>query len=283
MFTNQPVLNLIAWGSLILAGATQASGQHVTTPGVPQVRQFLQQTSLSEVRTSQLLGIPLSDCRHVIDLMMQNQLRARMGTNGTEQLHLPHLSVGLQPGDLQLTGVHLVCDGDHLKGPIFQLGIKNCSNVPIGNFHISAVGVLCRIQPHSPAATICIPRMEAGEETQIQIQLPVTCMAMGPLHQQIAYDTLVVAIDSFDTLLECDELNNLQILKRGEIPLLAPVAPVVEQTEIAPVAPAPPVPSPAPNVAPAPEKSPLDDIDLDQLDLGNGDETQEVQSLRFPR
>ena len=287
MFTNQPVLTLVAWGSLIMAGVSASAqvagpaGQAVA-PGVPQVRQFLQQQPLSDVRASQLLGIPLSNCQHVIELMMHNRLRGRLGVNGTEQLHLPHLSVGLQPGDLQLTDVHLVCDGDHLKGPIFQLGLKNCSNVPIGNFHVSLVGVLCQIQPHSPSATICIPRMEAGEQTQIQIQLPVTCMAMGPLQQRVAFDTLVVAVDSFDILLECDELNNVQILRRGEIPLLTPV---VAQTPVAPAAPAPqatPVAPAPPAPAPAPErKSPLDDIDLDQLDLDSGD-GQQARSLRFP-
>lgn len=285
MFTNQPILTLLTWGSLIMAGVSasaQVAGPagQVAAPGVPQVRQFLQQQPLADVRASQLLGMPLSNCQHVIELMMHNRVRGRLGVNGTEQLHLPHLSVGLQPGDLQLTDIHLVCDGDHLKGPIFQLGLKNCSNVPIGNFHVSLVGVLCRIQPHSPSATICIPRMEAGEQTQIQIQLPVTCMAMGPVHQQAAFDTLVVAVDSFDVLLECDELNNVQILRRGEIAVLAPV---VQPAPAGPAAPAPQVTPVAPAApAPAPERqSPLDEIDLDQLDLGSGEE-QQARSLRFP-
>lgn len=257
---------------LVAQGPTQPAG-------IPQVRQFLQQSNINDVRSHQVLGIPTSHCGHVIDLMMKNQMRSRLRTNGTEQLHLPHLTVGLQPGDLELLCIHLVCDGDAHQGPIFQIGMKNNSRVPIGNFRVSLVGVLCQIHPHSPSATVCIPRMEAGEETQIQIQLPVNCMSMGPLHQQAEFDTVIVALDSHDELLECDELNNVQILKRTEVSLLGTqqiqVQPV-PQTQVAPA----PVPTP-----PAPEEapSPLDGIDLDKLDLGQGGEESEAQSLLLRR
>ena len=48
MFTNQPILTRLTWGSLIMAGVSasaQVAGPagQVAAPGVPQVRQFLQQ------------------------------------------------------------------------------------------------------------------------------------------------------------------------------------------------------------------------------------------------
>lgn len=251
----------------------------VQPAGLPQVRQFLQQTKLNDVRSQQVLGIPSSNCSHVIDLMMRNQMRSRFQTNGPERVHLPHLTVGLRPGDLELVGIHLAHEGDAHNGPIFQIGMRNNSTVPIGNFRVSVVGVLCQIHVHSPSATICIPRMEAGEETQIQIQLPVDCMSMGPLHQRTEFDTVIVALDSHDELLECDELNNVQILKRAEVGLLVPQPIRVQPVPQTPVAPAP-IPSP-----PMPEKSPspLEGIDLDKLDLGQSDEESEVQSLLLQR
>lgn len=287
MLRHQPALALAAMGLVIAAscqpavaqlrpGAQQPIAQQpVQRAGIPQVRKFLQQSNINDVRRLQVLGIPTSHCGHVIDLMMKNQMRSRLQINGTEQLHLPHLTIGLNPGDLELLCIHLVCDGDAQAGPIFQIGMKNNSRVPIGNFRVSLVGVLCQIQPHSPSATVCIPRMEAGEETQIQIQLPVNCMTMGPLHQQAEFDTVIVALDSHDELLECDELNNVQILKRAEVGLLVTQQPV-QPLPVAPApAPAPPTPAPAP--------SPLDGIDLDKLDLAPGGDESEAQSLLLRR
>jgi len=251
----------------VSANVGQTMGQQpaaLVQATTPQVRQFLQPSNPDGIRNSQVLGIPTSHCGHVIDLLMTNRMRRQTGYTGDGEVMLPHLTAGLKPGDLQILCVSLVCDGDACKGPIFQIGMKNNSCVPVGNFKVSVVGVQCQIHVHSPTATVCIPRMEAGEETHIQVQLPVTCMCMGPIGQQAAFDTLIVALDSYDELLECDELNNVQILKRAEIGLLVAAAPA-EVVESAPVAPEPPAPAPESPQEKAP--SPLDGLDLDNLDL----------------
>jgi len=88
-----------------------------------------------------------------------------------------------------------------------------------------------------------------------------------------------VALDSYDELLECDELNNVRILKREEIGLLVVETPApADFVESVPATPAPVDVAPA---VPAPEvpqdraPSPLDGLDLDNLDLNQS------QSLRF--
>lgn len=279
MRSRHSALKLVAMGMIISASIGQVQAQQETVPaqaGTPQIRQFLQPANTDLLRNSQVLGIPTSHCGHVIDLLMANRLRQQAGHAGYGEVQLPHLTVGLQPGDLELQCVHLVCDGDAHQGPIFQIGMKNNSCVPIGNFSVSVVGVLCQIQVHSPTATVRIPRMEAGEETQIQIQLPVGCMSMGLVGQQAAFDTLIVAVDSYDEMLECDELNNVQILNRAEIGLLVAETPVPDTT--APVNPAPADPAPAvptPEVPQDGDTSPLDGLDLDNLDLN------QAQSLLF--
>lgn len=267
-------LKLCAMGIAISVSFGQAMAQE-TAPVqtvAPQVRQFLQPDNLDYIRNSQVLGIPTSDCGHVIDLLEMNRLRRQTGYTGEGEIFLPHLTVGTKPGDLELLCVNLVCEGDACKGPIYQIGMRNNSCVPIGNFKVSIVGVLCQIHVHSPSATICIPRMEPGEETQIQIQLPVTCMCMGPIGQQCAFDTLVVALDCCDDLLECNELNNVQILKRSEIALLVAEAPApVDTVDVAPAAPAPAEAAPAPQET---TPSPLDDLDLDNLNLSDPQNAQ---------
>jgi len=280
MLFHRSARTLVAMGFLFAVGLSHA-----------QAQQFLQPANAQYLQHSQVLGIPTSHCGHVIDLLMTNRMRQQSNQVGTPEVHLPHLTVGTKTGDLELLCVHLVCDGDATKGPVFQISMRNNSTVPIGNFRVSVVGVIGQIQVHSPTATIRIPRMECGEETQIQVQLPVTCMSMHCASGAAEFDTVFVALDSFDQLVECDELNNVQILTRCDVPLLvaetAPSTPVpsapaespgvVAPGVTAPAAPAPDVPapvSPAPDT-PAPETSPLDNLDLDTLDLG------EAQSLLF--
>lgn len=225
-------------------------------------------------RTSQVLGVPSSYCGHVIDLMMRTRMLQQAGQCGhVGEVFMPHLSVGLKPGDLELLGVHLVCDGDATKGPVFEVAMRNNSNVPVGNFRVSLVGVHGRINVHSPSTTICVPRIEACQESRVQIQLPITCMTMC----QGGFDTLVVALDSFDDLIECNEVNNLLIVPRCDVALHVQQTVVPGAPAATPVAPATPAP-PAPGIQSAPvesaptspqDKSPLDDIDVDDLATGS--------------
>jgi hypothetical protein len=272
-------VKLFAMGALLAVSVGRAEAQQANVvpslaPTAP-VATALQPFNADHLRTSQVLGIPTSYCGHVINLLMTNRMRQSFGNAGshTASVYAPHLSVGLTPGDLELLCVQLVSDGDPCNGPVFEISMRNNSQIPIGNFRISVVGVLGRIHMHAPTATIRIPRMDAGCETQVQVQLPVTCMSMGAPGQLCQFDTLIVAVDSFDELLECNELNNVQILTRADIPLLveaAAVPPVVVES-----VPAQPLPS-APNtvVPQTPQEktpSPLDDIDLDDLFPGDAD------------
>jgi hypothetical protein len=279
MITQKLALKAIALGIVATASIGQSMAQQETVltqqPAAPQIQTFMQPDNLNELRQSQVLGFPTSHCGHVIDLMMTNRMRQQTNQVGTPEIYLPHMTVGTKTGDLELLCVNLVCDGDHCKGPVFQIGMRNNSTVPIGNFQVSLVGVLGQIHVHSPTMTVRIDRMECGEEKHVQVQLPVTCMSMHCATGTAAFDSLVVALDSYDELLECNELNNIQILKRCDIGVLVTETVVVAPTEVAP-GPAPVAPVPA---APL-ESSPLDNLDLDNLDnLDLGD----AKNLLFRR
>ncbi|HIF01332.1 MAG TPA: hypothetical protein EYG03_05890 [Planctomycetes bacterium] len=273
MNIHRQTVKLFAMGALLAVSVGQAKAQQANllpslAPTAP-IGTALQPVNTGHIRTSQVLGIPTSYCGHVIDLLMTNRMRQSFGHAGNHavQVYAPHLSVGLTPGDLELLCVQLISEGDSCNGPVFQISMKNNSQMPIGNFRISVVGVLGQIHMHSPTATIAVPRIEAGCELLVQVQLPVTCMLMGVPGQQVPFDTLIVAVDSFDELLECDELNNVQILTRADIPLLVVVSaapPVaVESVPAQPAEPAPEAVVPQTPQENAP--SPLDNIDLDDL------------------
>ena len=57
---------------------------------------------------------------------------------------------------------------------------------------------------------------------QIRVQLPVEAWAMGNRDGQVfGYQTIIVAIDAFDELVETNEANNLKVFHRSEIPIEA--------------------------------------------------------------
>ncbi len=229
----------------------------------------------ADPRTSQVLGVPESHCGHVIDLLIHNRVRQQSGAVGAELasgLLLSQPPSGNQFGDLELVDVLLVTDGGPGIGPVIQVTVRNTSDISVGSFQISIVGVLGQIHAHCPTARGTVTQIPAGEVASFQLQLPASAMAMGFQGEPTAsFDTIVVAIDSFDELMEANELNNVRIIRRGELPLLTPalVAEVVTTT----MTPSTPVPSahatPADTAIPSPDQptSPLDGIKFEDLQL----------------
>jgi hypothetical protein len=228
---------------------------------------------------SQIFACQESHCGHVIDLLIRNRLRQQTGTFGAE------LAPGLvlsappafpQPGDLELLNVSLVSDGTPAQGPVIQLDIRNNSAVAVGCFQISVAGVLGQIHAHSPTIRGTVSQIGAGCVSQFQLQLPASAMALSLSGQQpVPFDTLVVAIDSFDELLEANELNNVRIIRRVELLPVAVVSPVSGIPEVASPAVSPALPDvpattpPADTAIPSPEQpaSPLDSFMLDDGQL----------------
>jgi hypothetical protein len=251
--------------------------QQVTQPMVPiaGTSPFTQTTLLSDVRLNHVLGLPTSHCGHMIDLLHSNRVRQGLGQLGDfpQTYSLPHEIAGAISGDLELSAVYLVSDGTPSCGPVFDIALCNHSRVAIGSFRISIVGVLGCIQVHSPTTTIRVSGMNVGQQLHVQMQLPVTCMTMGPAGTQPApFDTLVVAIDSFDEWVERVELNNVRVISRPEIGLLIAEIPVAVTTAPDVRAEAEPAQEPT-DAAP----SPLDSFDFDDLDLDSADES----AIRF--
>lgn len=229
-------------------------------------------TTFADPRTSQILGVPESHCGHVIDLLIRNRMRQQSGAVGAELA--PGLLLSRPPssnqfGDLELVDVHLVTDGGPGCGPVIQVTVRNTSAVAIGNFQISIVGVLGQIHAHCPTVRGTVTQIPAGAIAPFQLQLPASSMTMGFQGQPTTpFDTVVVAIDSFDELLEANELNNVRIIRRGELPPLTP-PPVIETVTQAVVPATPEATAPADTAIPSPSQpaSPLDGIKFEDLQL----------------
>lgn len=238
-------------------------------------------TVAADPGAAHVLGLGRFDCGHVIDLLLHNTARRRHGVMGLHVTPEDQLLGAPAVGDLKLLDVHLVSPATADCGPTFQVRIHNDSEVAASRFHITLVAVLGHIQPHSPCATLAVPCLKPDEIGCFQIQLPLAAQGMGRLDgQPLPFNKLVVAVDSFDELVECDELNNVAVLKRGEIALLevpaaeAPAEAVPPSTQPAPDAEAQPDREGEPAPAPAdPVRPPSPRIDLDELDLDEADQS----------
>lgn len=203
-------------------------------------------------------------CEYVIDLLFRNQFRQQSGAIGTELA--PGLMVSAPPsatvpGDLELLNVALLSDGSPTQGPVVEVIVRNNSQIAVEGFQISVVGVVGQMHAQCPTARGLVSQIAAGSVGQFQMQLPVIEISNGSQAQQPApFETLVVAIDSFDELLEANELNNVRIIRRAE--LLAIAGPPMSMAQGIPVAPNGLPSSPADMAIPStpPSLSPLDSL-----------------------
>ena len=203
-------------------------------------------------------------CEYVIDLLFRNQFRQQSGAIGTELapgLMLSAPPSATVPGDLELLNVALLSDGSPTQGPVVEVIVRNNSQIAVEGFQISVVGVVGQMHAQCPTARGLVSQIAAGSVGQFQMQLPVIGISNGSQALQPApFETLVVAIDSFDELLEANELNNVRIIRRAE--LLAIAGPPMSMAQGIPVAPNGLPSSPADMAIPStpPSLSPLDSL-----------------------
>ena len=259
-------------------GPGQAAFQNPAPPATPQQSEpsglailgGAMQSGVASVPAQQSLTTLNYDSGHVIQLLMANKFRQNTYQNGTELA--PGLMLGSpwqqEIGDLELLCVH--CDGtvDPRNGPVFEVTLRNNSQENLEHVVLSAVAVLGQIHDQSPTSVVSIRQIGATETISIRIQLPASSMVMGPVGSPVQpFETLVVAVDSLDELIESNELNNVSILRRGEIPMV-PVAVVAPAVSAVNPQLAVPSLSSVPAIA-APEEakpsSPLDAIDPDKF------------------
>jgi hypothetical protein len=177
------------------------------------------------VTTSQLLH-PGSRCDHVIGLMHRHGVNNSVDRTATHSM-LHHSRFGpmvipdTELGDLEVVQVNQIAHEDPACGPKLAVIVRNQSCRAICNFHVSAVAVFGRICPTSPNATVAVEQIAPGETLEVLLPLPIEALAMGNRNGQvIGFQTLVVAIDSLDQLVETNEANNLKAFDIAEVPFV---------------------------------------------------------------
>lgn len=249
-----------------------------------------------------------SRCGHVINMLMQKHMHEQFFGDNAPRVQRAAPLVALDPfgrpvmvnrrmGDLRLLNVEMVADATPEMGPLYSIVLHNDSDRIAQDFRVSLVAVHGGILPNSPTVTMNVDEIEAGATEVLQVQMPPQCLAIEIAGQAaMPFDTLVVAIDSFDELMEADELNNVAVLQRTNIVVIGATTETTVTTEagpgqeVAPAGAAPAVAAPVesePGVNPpgendAPEgnagPAPVDKLDLDNLDL---DEEEEAETSFF--
>ncbi len=168
-------------------------------------------------------------CDHVISMMLKHGVNNRFDrSEASRLLHSTSIiPTGLplcELGDLELVQVSQLSTAPNC-GPRVAVQLMNRSNRKVGNFHVTAVAVFGQIRPDSPCVTTEVTELEAGAIVEVTLQLPVEAYAMGNRNgQPLAFQTLVIAIDSFDAMIESDESNNIRAIGASELPEVQSVA-----------------------------------------------------------
>ena len=206
-------------------------------------------------------------CGHVISMMLKHGVNNRFDRSEASRLLqsttiLPNGLPASEVGDLDIVQVSRLNSAANC-GPRVAVQLMNCSNRKVGRFHVTAVAVFGHIRPDSPNATLEVAELEAGAILEVQLQLPIEAYAMGNRNgTPMGFQTLIVAIDSFDVLLESDESNNVLALNASEMPVEQPVAvtQAVEMLQSSELGAAPTVQTQMPRVVDSPVERP----DLEQ-------------------
>ncbi len=263
----------VAGGAVAAGGTTVVAGSTTVVAGSTSV---VAQPLMSRAQRHWLVARTLHHCMFFSDAQPHVIHRAELFPIG-----FPHPFIAPPVGDLELVSVGMVADGLADKGPIYRISLKNNSTLAARHFRVSLIATLGEIARMSPVVTMNIDELAAGTVGHIDVQLPHGVMTLGPQGQPGPFTTLIAAIDSFDELMETDELNNVATFTRGEIAVIeaaveAPAAATAAPAAVsAPAAAAAPAPAAAAPAAPA-ESAPADSApmgaapapqDRDELDL----------------
>jgi hypothetical protein len=245
-----------------------------------------------------------SRCGHVIEMLMQQHLHTQFFGGDAPNVPLAQPVVAFDPfgrpiamrrlGDLRLVSVEMITDATPEMGPLYEVTLLNDSVRCAEDFRVTLVAVHGGILPNSPTVTMNVDQIAAGGMATLQVQMPPQCLAIAVAGQAAApFDMLVVAIDSFDELMEENELNNVAVLQRSDIVIEGATTETAVTTEavqstVTPAAPAddPAAAAPAEGEPVAPESgatAPAEPEDDDKLNFDNLglDEADEAESTFF--
>lgn len=194
-------------------------------------------------------------------------------------------------GDLQLLSLQQL-SGNPAEPPLYRVSFKNLSRFAATNFRVSIIATNGRVNRLSPVVSAEIEELAADAIANIDLRVPATALTLGPANAPVAFDTVIVVLDSLNVLAETNEWNNVTQFVRTDIVTVEVTETTASSTAVAappgaagtvapavvPARPAAPnaapsvAPNPAPNVAPmsppqaAPDANNGNGVSIEEID-----------------
>jgi hypothetical protein len=122
-------------------------------------------------------------------------------------------------GDVVLVNVEELPVADPVCAPTFVVTLSNSSFRVLRDLDVSIVAILGPLTPDDPTTTVRLAEIPAGTTVEVNVTLPVEALAMGRNGAMaVGFQKLLVAVDSRDRFAEVDEVNNLRLLARVNVP-----------------------------------------------------------------
>jgi hypothetical protein len=175
-------------------------------------------------------------------------------------------------GDLKLISVQQIGSPPG-EPPMYRVTFINHSRFAAENFRVSIIATNGRIQRNSPVASADISELAGDAIANVDIRVPAAALTLGPANAPVAFDTLVVVLDSLNVLAETNEWNNVAQFVRTEIVTVAVTETATTAAPAAVAAPASPAPAVAPMGPATPNVTPMSPPQA-APDAGNGNGNQ---------
>lgn len=166
---------------------------------------------------------PAAPCDHVIQMLLRYGVNNQLNRNSGSKLVNHSLVTGgtnlaSELGDLEILQVNALPPTGPSSGPRFAITVLNQSGIEARDFFIATVAILGQIQPNSPISNVKVDRIGPGEALEVTVQLPAEALTMGRYNgNALSYDKLIVAVDCFNRIIECDEANNVRLFEYGQV------------------------------------------------------------------
>jgi hypothetical protein len=132
-----------------------------------------------------------------------------------------------QPIDLEVLEVRQLDRGDMARnlGPAYRVMLRNKSGAAVmQQFNVALIASLGRMPSADSAyATLRVGGLEAGQALSVDLRLPAKAYKLGlnAEGQSVPFSWLLTAIDTDQEVSQADRANDIMILNRSEIVMLA--------------------------------------------------------------
>ncbi len=131
----------------------------------------------------------------------------------------PALAQATGSADLVVEDIHAVQPATLIAGPAYSVTFRNQGTAAAGHFRVGLFAALEGKVADGAQATVDVAGLAAGQSRQVTLRLPVAAMQIVSVStsQPSAFDKLMVAVDTDNSIEETDKTNNVAVVDRDAL------------------------------------------------------------------